>query len=223
MTPVLPDALLTALLVYGYPVLFAAVLVGALGVPVPAGVLILAAGGLAADGELELPLVLGLALAAAVLGDLGSFALARALGHAALARHGWRVGLGPATLAAARRRAGAWTGRSVFLTRWLATPVALPTTVVAAVAGYPVRSFAAMSVAGEAIWVGGYGGAGYLLGGAWPALVDAAADAAGLGAGVALLTVGAVGAALLCRPGRPLAGCRPRIANAGSATGGSVG
>jgi membrane-associated protein len=219
------DQLLTLLLVHGYPILFAVVLIGALGVPLPISVVALAAGGLAAEGELALAPVFGLTLVGAVAGDCASFGAARWAGEAAVARHGARVGIGPARLAAARRRLAGWTGAGVFLTRWLLTPLALPANVVAALTGFPIAGFAAVSLAGELVWTTTYVGLGYAFGRSWPALLDALDDYSGVAAGLALAAVGLIAAASLRRGmGPPPDGQRPgsAIARTGSSPGAPV-
>jgi membrane protein DedA with SNARE-associated domain len=192
------DQLLTLLLLHGYPVLFAVVLVAAAGAPLPTGILVLAAGAFAADGELNLATVVATAAGAAVAGDLLACCAARRAGEALVARHGARVGLGPARLTAARRWFARWAGATVFLTRWLVAPLGPPVNVIAGVAGYPVVRFAAASAAGQAVWAAAYAGTGYAFGVAWPTVADALGDAAWLLTGLALL--GAAGAALLLVP-----------------------
>ncbi|MCX6022054.1 MAG: hypothetical protein NTZ05_10060, partial [Chloroflexi bacterium] len=110
------DQLLTLLLVNGYPILFGVVLAGAIGLPLPLSALLMAAGGLAAEGEFDLPWVVGIVLSAAVLGDCVSFGLARWAGEAIIHRHGKRVGLNAAKLTAARERTAGRTGLAIFLT-----------------------------------------------------------------------------------------------------------
>lgn len=207
------DQLLTLLLLHGYPVLFAVVLVAAAGAPLPTGVLVLAAGGFAAAGELDLWAVIAIATAAAVTGDLVACCAARLAGEALVARRGARVGLGPTRLVAARRRFDRWAGATVFFTRWLLTPLGPPANVVAGIAGYPVARFAAASAAGQLLWAAAYAGVGYSFGVAWPAVADAVGDAAGVLAGLALaVAAGAVVVVLLRRrPARagPVAGAGP--------------
>ena len=184
------DALLTALLVYGYPVLFGVVLAGSVGIPIPTDLFVLAAGGFVASGDLDLLTVLALVFAAALLGDCLMFTAARWLGHAAVLRHGRRVGLTEERLGAARERFGAFVGTSVFLTRWLVTPLGMPATVLAALGRYPIASFAGIAAAGELIWTGAFVGLGYAFGDSWQTVVDWVHDSAGLLAGLCLAAVG---------------------------------
>ena len=73
------------LIAYGLLVLFAVVLAEQVGLPIPAGPVLLAAGALAGAGNMSLPLAIGLALGASLLGDLlwyylGRYRGARVLG-----------------------------------------------------------------------------------------------------------------------------------------------
>ena len=60
---------------------------GSLGLPIPNNLLILAAGGLPAEGDLDLVVVLAVVFVAAILGDGVVFALAWWLGEHAVVRH----------------------------------------------------------------------------------------------------------------------------------------
>jgi membrane-associated protein len=191
------DLFLTWLLLYGYPVLFGSVLAGSLGLPIPNNLLILAAGGFAAEGDLELAIVLAVVFVAAVAGDCLVFAAAWWFGEHAVLRHGSRIGLTEARLAASRQRFGAGIGVSVFMTRWLLTPLSLPAGVLAGVGRYPPSAFAACAVAGELLWTGLYVGIGYLFGESWSGVLDTVGDSAGLAAGLALAAVAAAGLLLM--------------------------
>src|ERR1039458_3224229 len=69
------------LLTYGYLLLFAWVLVGQLGIPLPATPMLLAAGALTAQHELSFPLVLLAGLVAALAADGAWFHVGRRYGH----------------------------------------------------------------------------------------------------------------------------------------------
>ena len=72
----------------GYPVLFALVFGESAGVPLPGETALLTAGVLAGAGRLSLPFVIGIAVAAAVLGDTLGYWLGRRGGRAVLAGAG---------------------------------------------------------------------------------------------------------------------------------------
>jgi membrane protein DedA with SNARE-associated domain len=200
------DQLLTYLLLHGYPVLFGVVLVAALGLPIPANLTLLAAGGFVAQGELEALPVVGAVLAGAVLGDCAVYGAASLAGEELVHRHGARLGLGPGRLAAARARIGPWMGLSVFMSRWLITPLAVPLGVVAGLSRHPRAAYAAAVVAGESVWTALYVGLGYLFGASWPSILEWVEDSAGLVAGLTLTGV-ALGLLLWLLRARP--GGRP--------------
>ena len=99
------------LLIYGYLLLFAWVLVEQLGVPLPAMPVLLAAGALSAQHEFSLPLALAAGLAAARIADSAWFFIGRRYGHHVL-RILCKMSLEPTTCvrrttdAFGRRRAG---------------------------------------------------------------------------------------------------------------------
>ena len=69
------------LLVYGYLLLFAWVLVEQLGVPLPATPVLLAAGALSAEGQISFPLALLAGVLAAMMADSAWFHVGRRYGH----------------------------------------------------------------------------------------------------------------------------------------------
>jgi membrane protein DedA with SNARE-associated domain len=72
----------------GYPLLFALVMAESGGAPVPGETALIAAGALAAQGQLDLALVIGLAAMAAILGDNAGYLLGRRGGRWLLERPG---------------------------------------------------------------------------------------------------------------------------------------
>ena len=69
------------LVVYGYLLLFAWVLIEQLGIPLPATPVLLAAGALTAEHELSFPVAMAVGLAAALIADSGWFMIGRKYGH----------------------------------------------------------------------------------------------------------------------------------------------
>jgi hypothetical protein len=78
------DAALTALLVYGYPVLALTLLLGGLGAPLPDGVATVVAGSLVAQGRMTWLSAGTIAVAASVLGDALAYMLGRWLDRGVL-------------------------------------------------------------------------------------------------------------------------------------------
>jgi len=80
------DSLLAGLSQHGYTILFAMVFLESIGLPVPAALALLIAGGASARGSLYLPLAAGSALLASIIGDTLMFLLGRYTGW-------WLLGL----------------------------------------------------------------------------------------------------------------------------------
>ena len=170
----MPDSAQDLILNYGTPALALAIFIGALGLPIPGTALLLAAGALARGGSLSAPAVAVmtvLAVSAAVLGDGTSYLLAR---------RGFKSFLSRLEGNAAWRRAERAIERygifAIFFSRFLVTPLALPTNLIAAGDRYPFGRFIATCLAGEAIWVILFGGLGYLFARSWQAIGGIASD-----------------------------------------------
>jgi membrane-associated protein len=184
--------LLTWLVDYSYPIVGLTVLVAAIGVPLPSTVLVLAAGAMAADGEPDPYGLVAVIVLAALLGDLLSYALARAGGGAIVDRWGRRVGLTAERIAPLERRFARWGGLLVLVTRCVLTGLALPTNLVAGAASYPLRAFLGYALVGETIWAGGLTGLGWWYGANWVALLDYLNDAVSVLTALAVATVLAI-------------------------------
>lgn len=165
----LTDFILTAMTTAGPLALGLALLLGPLGVPIPTGLLLLAAGALARQGLMPLGPALGISLVATVAGDVASYGLGRLAG-------GWTQRL-------AGRRAVAWEkarrwfqergGLALYLTRVVLTSLDVPTNLIAGSSRYAFGRFVLSDVAGRLTWLLLYGGLGYLFGSQWPVVAEA--------------------------------------------------
>ena len=153
------DWLLSAVPTYG-PLLVA--LVTCIGVPVPASMLMLAAGGFAASDDLEVWQVALAALTGAALGDQTAYWASRKGGAPLVDRiaSGARAQL----LDRARAQVARRGALAVFLTRWLVSPLAPYANLIAGASRMRWLPFASAAVAGEVVWVSLYVGAGYAFG-----------------------------------------------------------
>ncbi|MGE3272061.1 MAG: DedA family protein [Chloroflexota bacterium] len=170
-------ALVAWLAVYTYPVAALTVLIGAIGLPLPSAVVVLAAGSITADGDLDPWSLYGLLLASAVTGDVASYSVGRWASHLVLGRWGARIGVTPGRLASVERRFERWGGLLVVITRCVLTGLAIPTNLVAGASTYPLLRFFLYSLMGEAIWVGYLVGLGWYFGPSWVSLLDYLDDA----------------------------------------------
>ena len=111
------DEVLTALLVYGYPVLGLTLLLGAIGFPLPDGVATTVAGSLAAQGRMDWVSASAIVVVASVFGDAVAYGLGRLLGREVLEHHGHWLGYTPARRRRVQLLFDRWGALTVFITR----------------------------------------------------------------------------------------------------------
>lgn len=179
------DFLLTQVINYGAPILGIIVFVSALGAPFPCTLLVIAAGAFAKQGLLTWYTTGLTALAFVVLGDNLSYALGHFAREPVLRRFQHSENWTKAESTFSR-----WGGMAVFWTRFLITGIAVPVNLIAGTSGFGIRRFFLYDLAGEAIWIFGYGGLGYLFGTQWEVVSDLLGNVSGLALGLVLLAVG---------------------------------
>ena len=195
----LEDQLLGLMLVDGYPILAATLLLGAIGLPLPSGLVATVAGTLIAHGELPGPGTVAVSIAACVAGDVVGYGIGWWGGRGFAGRHGRWIGLGAQRLAQAEALFERWAGPSLLLSRSLLAIVGPAVNLLAGASRHRLRSFLAYTLAGRVLWVGAYLALGYVFSGG----AEAAADFLGSVSGVAgLLGVAAVLAYAAARPRR---------------------
>ncbi|HEY0321909.1 MAG TPA: DedA family protein [Pyrinomonadaceae bacterium] len=151
----LSDYLLSTLGVYGLPVLFVALLIGAIGVPLPGSLMLLAAGSFVEQGDMNFLPVLALSATGVILGDNAGYALGR-WGGRRLTRRLSRFFGGEKRFKAAEDWLNRRQGMGIFLSRWLLTPLAPFVNITCGVTGYSWPRFLLYDVLGEALWVALY-------------------------------------------------------------------
>jgi membrane protein DedA with SNARE-associated domain/rhodanese-related sulfurtransferase len=153
----------TLLVDHGYVVLFAYVLVSQLGVPLPSGPLIIAAGALAATGRMQVGAAVALVALASLCADSVWYQLGRLRG-ARVVRTLCRVSLEPE--ACVRRTHGAFRryGEPFLLVAKFVPGLGLMAAPVAGQTHMRYPRFVAFDVAGALIWASAYAAIGFLLG-----------------------------------------------------------
>ncbi len=170
------STLLTFFQNYGYPALWIAVFVAAAGVPLPIGLVLLAAGAFAALGEFNFVLLFALAFSALVCGDNVGYLIGRLWGSKVLdwleTSQKWNRFIPSRTIVRSRnyfQRRGGW---AIFLSRFLFSALGGAVNLLAGSELYPYRYFALSDTSGEAL------GAiipllfGYIFGASWEAVGD---------------------------------------------------
>lgn len=159
MTDSLTETLLALVPEHGAWLVGVITFASCLALPVPASLAMLAAGAFAATGDLTLASVAGLALAGAVLGDQGGYLIGRK-GSGLLDR----ASRNPARarmLASARTRLAEQALATVYLSRWLFSPLGPWVNLAAGATRLDWRRFTLGSITGEATWVALYVGLGW--------------------------------------------------------------
>ena len=195
MTASLTEYLLAYILTYGAAVLGLALLVGAIGIPIPTTLLVVAGGAFVRQGLLDLPTVAVLSLVAAVAGDSLCYGLGSYAGSWVDRRYG-------ATFAwqSARQSFQKYGPWSIYLSRFLLTSIAIPINLLAGSTSFGYRRFFPLILVGEITWLVGFGALGYAFGSQWEAISTFASDFGGLLFGLLILAAGIYLAYRLLRP-----------------------
>jgi membrane-associated protein len=183
----LSDQLLTALLNHGNLLLGGVLFLAALGLPLPATMLLVATGAFARQGVMELETAGAAALVGAVSGDCGSYLLGRF--GAALLPARLRTAADSSSAARLFARWGAW---AVFVSRFALTPLALPVNLLAGSTRLGWGLYLTAVLTGETVWVALFGGLGYLFADRWEAISSLAGDLIGILLGIAFVVAGGV-------------------------------
>lgn len=154
------DLLLSLFVHYGLPVLAGVILVASVGLPLPASLLLIAAGAFVAQGQFPHGWTVVVATLAAVAGDSIGFGLGHWGGPGAIERISrWT---GPQRQRQATHLVRRWGGLGIFLSRWLVSPLGPALNLTSGLSGYPWWRFLIYDLAGELVWVGLYTTVGYL-------------------------------------------------------------
>jgi len=185
VTASLTEYLLAYILNYGAAFLGLVLLLGAIGIPLPTTLLVVAGGAFVRQGLLDLPTVAIISLVAALTGDSICYGLGRYAG-------GWvdrRYGATSAWQSARHSflKYGAW---SIYLSRFLLVSLAIPINLVAGSTSFGYRRFFPLILVGEITWLVGFGALGYAFGSQWEAISTFASDFGGLLFGLVILAAG---------------------------------
>lgn len=165
--------LLTWLQEYGYPILWLSVFVGALGVPMPNSLVLLAAGAFASFGDFNFLLLALVSSSAFVIGDTGSYWIGWLWGSKVLdwlERSGGRYLIKPETIARSRIYFGRRGGWAIFLSRFLVSVLGGAINLLAGAERYPYQRFLVYDISGEILGALIPLSLGYIFGTSWEAI-----------------------------------------------------
>jgi membrane-associated protein len=177
--------LLTQVINFGAPLVGLILFLGALGLPIGASVVLIAAGAFSEQGILNWQSAAMIGLVGAIFGDMLSFGM----GYYAKDSVQRRFGKFP-SYRSARASFQKSAGPAIFFTRWLITAIAIPTNLIAGGSGYKFSRFMLYDIAGETIWIFVYGGLGYLFGSQWELVSTFISNFGGLILGLTILGIG---------------------------------
>jgi len=178
--------LLTAVITYGPALLAVILFAGGLGIPLPGALLLMAGGAFIRQGVLDVYTAIPLALVGVVAGDMASYAIGRFAGEFMQRRFGETATWKNAEATLLKRG-----GVAVYLTRWLLTPLAIPTNLVTGASRYPAISFLSYDLAGEITWITIYTGLGYTFGNSFEYIAELISNFSGLLVGL-LIFIGGI-------------------------------
>jgi membrane protein DedA with SNARE-associated domain len=165
------DEVLTALLVYGYPVLALTLFLGAIGLPLPDGVATTVAGSLAAQGRMDWVWAATITVIASILGDAVGYGLGRLLSRGVLERHGRWLGYTQARQVRVQSLFDRWGSLTVFITRTFMSYLSSVASLLAGMSQFRLSKFLVIALVGRLIWTAGYLGLGYGIGADWEAAI----------------------------------------------------
>ena len=163
--------LLTLIQEYGYPILWLSVFIGALGIPLPNSLVLLAAGAFAALGNFNFAALMVVAVSAFVAGDNASYWIGRRWGSKVLHWISGRL-IKPHTLERSRvyfERLGGW---AIFSSRFLVSALGGAINLLAGAELYPYKRFVLYDIAGETLGALLPLTLGYIFGASWDAVGD---------------------------------------------------
>ena len=181
----LVEQLLTWIAEYGLGALGLSIFLAAAGLPLPGTLFVIAAGAFVRQGVLDPVWTPLCVLGCVMLGDVVSYGIGRFARAGIERRFGRRRTWVRAKGLLLERGATA-----IYLTRWMLTPFAAPTSLAAGGGGYPFGRFLAVDLLGELTWLLLFGGLGYAFGSQWEAVASLAGDLGGLLVGIVFLSVG---------------------------------
>jgi membrane protein DedA with SNARE-associated domain len=179
------DFLLTQIINYGAPLFAFILFLGALGFPVGASVVLIAAGAFSQQGILQWFPTAALGMIGVVLGDALSFGI----GYYAKDWVNQRFRNSKAWKSA-EETFDARAGLAIYLTRFLITALAIPTNLIAGGSGIRFRRFMTYDSLGELTWIVLYGGLGYFFGSQWELVSTFISNFGGLMLGLLILVSG---------------------------------
>ena len=176
------EALLTGIVSYGAPLFGLILFLGALGLPVPGTLMVVAAGAFIRQGAMDFTSSVMIGFLGALLGDSLSFAMGR-FGGLWIEKSFGASNMWLQAQTSFDRRGPL----AVYLSRFLVTAIAIPVNWIAGGSGLHYSRFMAYDAVGEVTWLLLYGGLGYFFGSQWELIAQFLSDFSGFALGLTVL------------------------------------
>jgi membrane protein DedA with SNARE-associated domain/rhodanese-related sulfurtransferase len=163
------ESWISALSLHGYSLLFAAVFLEAVGLPIPAALALLFAGGASARGSLHGSYALSGAVLAMIAGDTLMFVIGRHAGWGLLGLL-CRISLNPESCILRSADSFYRRGRALLVVAKFVPGISTMAPPLAGCMNMSFRQFLALDLAGAALYTGGFFGVGFLFSGALEAI-----------------------------------------------------
>jgi membrane protein DedA with SNARE-associated domain len=148
---------------WGYIAIFVVVILGNIGLPIPEETILILAGYLVWEGKLRLPIVVGVGVVSAILGDNLGYWLGRKFGRRTVERYERWLFVTPSRLDATQRIVARYGPLAVFAARFL-PGVRFLAGPVAGITGVRPLPFILANVLGASLYVPASVGIGYAVG-----------------------------------------------------------
>lgn len=185
------DAFLHFVAHYGYAGLFAALVLGIVGIPLPDELLMTFAGFLISKGELRYLVTLVIAFAGSVIGITFSYILGHQFGLPFLEKYGRKIHITPEKLAKAERWFGRF-GKFALTFGYFIPGIRHFTALSAGIGKWPYRTFILYAYPGGFVWVFTYVTLGLFLQEHWRTFAETVHRYTGFAA-IAILAGGGIG------------------------------
>ncbi|MEM7532730.1 MAG: DedA family protein [Chloroflexota bacterium] len=170
---------------YGAPIVGLVLLLGGAGIPLPSVLVVIAAGAFIRQELLDMYTTPIIGLVCVVIGDTIVYSVGRFASQWIERRFGDNQTWQNAQEMFERRG-----GIAIYLSRWLITPLAVPTNLIAGSSRYRFSRFLFFDTAGEITWLAIFGGLGYSFGDQWSLITDFISNFSGLILSVLAVLVG---------------------------------
>lgn len=167
---------LSYLLIYTYVALFTVITLASFGIPLPATVLLIAAGAFAAQGYLDFSSILAFGFSASIIGDTTGYVISRRYGRNILRRIGFETLLVSPKFRSMEAFFAGHSNSAIFWSRFLVTSLGPMVNILSGLAKISYKKFLFYDILGEMLYVIIFSGLGYIFSDQWEVISQISGD-----------------------------------------------